>query len=153
MRRGTWLKGLLMALALLIGLPATAQELFMARSTQSFPEAMLTLQQALRDQGYQISRVQRVDIGLTQSGYKTDKYRVVFYGRKEEVASVIDAHPELAAFLPLKIAIFAEAGDTLLVANNPRNFDALFSHPDLAKLTQRWADDLRVVLDKVRIAE
>ncbi len=35
----------------------------------SFPEAMNALQSAIAEEGYKVSRVQRVDIGLTGSGY------------------------------------------------------------------------------------
>ena len=42
---------------------------------------MAVLQHAIGTQGYTLSRVQRVDIGLTESGFKTDKYRVVFFGK------------------------------------------------------------------------
>ena len=45
-----------------------ANDLLMVRSQQSFPEAMLTLQTSIKDHGYQIVRVQRIDIGLTGMG-------------------------------------------------------------------------------------
>jgi len=65
---------LLAALLAWAALPAAADELTMVRSVQPFPEAMLTLQEAIKAQGYTITRVQRVDVGLTRMGYKTDLY-------------------------------------------------------------------------------
>ena len=86
----------LLLLVMLLASPAlAAQDLFMVRSQLSFPEAMLVLQQSIGESGYRISRVQRVDIGLTKSGYKTDKYRVVFFGDLDELHAVSDQHPEL----------------------------------------------------------
>jgi len=59
---------------LLMHIPvANAEDIVMARSTLAFPEAMLALQESIREHGYTLSRVQRVDIGLTGMGYKTDK--------------------------------------------------------------------------------
>ena len=58
-----------------------ATDLIMARSHEKFPEAMLTLQESIAAHGYTVSRVQRIDIGLTGMGYKTDKYRIVFAGK------------------------------------------------------------------------
>jgi uncharacterized protein (DUF302 family) len=95
-------------LVLLLSPVLAAEELFMVRSQLSFPEAMTVLQQAIRENGYQVSRVQRIDIGLTRSGYKTDKYRVVFFGKLQEIRRISDQYPELIAYLPLKIAIFAQ---------------------------------------------
>jgi hypothetical protein len=66
---------------LCISLLAIAEEIVMTRSVLAFPEAMLALQESIRAHGYTVSRVQRIDIGLTGMGYKTDKYRIVFAGK------------------------------------------------------------------------
>jgi uncharacterized protein (DUF302 family) len=141
----------------LIALAAAAtvhgQDLLMVRSAQQFPEAMITLQNSIRDHGYTLSRVQRVDIGLTKSGYKTDKYRVVFFGKTDEVHRLAEKHPELIPYLPLKVAIFAEADETLVVAPNPDRFTRFFPSPDLKIVFQRWETDLRSIMDDVRKAE
>lgn len=122
-----------------------ADDLMMARVNQDFPEAMLKLQEALTQQGYTVSRVQRVDIGLTKSGYMTDKYRLVFYGKPEEVNYVSIKYPELTPYLPLKIAIFAEAEETMIVAANPM---FLASQPSAALKLQLsiWERDLQKLL-------
>lgn len=144
---------LLTVVALLSAAPAAAQDLLMVRSAQAFPEAMLTLQTSVREHGYTLSRVQRVDIGLTQFGYETDKYRVVFFGKKDEIDRLVDRHPEMIPYLPLKVAIFAEEDETLVVASNPVRFAQLFPSPDLAIVFQRWESDLRSIMDDVRNAE
>jgi len=95
-----------------------ASDLLMVRSQQSFPEAMLTLQTSIREHGYEITRVQRIDIGLTGMGYKTDKYRIVFVGKPEEIQYLVDKYPVLAAYMPPQISIFAEHGETVLVTAN-----------------------------------
>lgn len=144
---------LLICLMLAWLLPAQAEELLMVRSAQAFPEAMLTLQGAIEMQGYTLSRVQRVDIGLTASGFTTDLYRVVFLGKIEELRELTEAYPELIPYLPLKIAVFAEGGDTLLVAYDPVQFASFFPEPALQPYFDRWARDLRELLDVVRNAD
>ena len=124
---------------------ACADEMMMARVNQDFPEAMLKLQDELKKQGYTVSRVQRIDIGLTRSGYKTDKYRVVFYGKPGEIKHVVERHPELIPYLPLKIAIFAEARDTMLVATNPVILAPQASR-ELKKQLMIWESDLQKLL-------
>lgn len=143
------------ALLLLSGLvqQAWADDLLMVRSRQSFPEAMLTLQQSIIDHDYQVSRVQRVDIGLTAMGYETDKYRVVFMGRLDELQALSSRHPELIPYLPMKIAIFAEEGQTMLVTTNPIVMAAIYPDPELAEVFERWSKDLKAILQDVRDAE
>jgi len=146
-------------IAVLVILVATAQvwasegELLMVRSNLEFPEAMSALQEAVTEHGYTISRVQRVDIGLTEMGYKTDKYRVVFIGKHEQQEMMIKRHPELIPYLPIKIAIFAEADDTILVAANPVLLSEFFPDPSLEKYFRRCESDMRSILKKVQDAE
>lgn len=141
------------ALLVLFAEPAAAEQLLMARSTQAFPEAMLTLQSAIGSHGYTVSRVQRVDIGLTSSGFKTDKYRVVFFGKPEEIRNLAIRHPELIPYLPLKATIFAEQSQTVVVTANPAEFGDFVHDPQVHKVLLGWRRDLRSILDEVRNAQ
>ncbi len=128
---------------------ASADELIMVRVEKPFPEAMNALQQVIKDQGYQVARVQRVDIGLTASGYKTAEYRVVFFGKRDELLRLPDKHPELLAYLPLKFTIFSEGEHTLVVTNNPHLLGEFFREPGLVRTFQRWEKDVRAMLDQL----
>ncbi|MBT9613802.1 MAG: DUF302 domain-containing protein, partial [Burkholderiales bacterium] len=60
------------AIALIVALwfnSASADELLMIRSSQNFEDAMTTLQGAIAERGYKVTRVQRVDVGLEAKGY------------------------------------------------------------------------------------
>ena len=129
-----------------------AEGLMMARTKQTFPEAMLNLQDAIRKLNYKISRVQRIDIGLTKSGYATDKYRIVFFGKKEEVALISNKFPHLIPYIPWKIAIFAEQQDTLLVAADPMQFsDKKYAEAD--KYLLKWKNDIEKIMGFLRTSE
>lgn len=128
---------------------ASADELIMARVAQPFPEAMNSLQQTIRDHGYVVSRVQRVDVGLTASGFQTAEYRLVFFGRPEEIRELAARHPELIPYLPLEIVIFAEGDDSIIVAASPAKLAEFYPGPELARRFDRWDRDLRAIVDAV----
>jgi uncharacterized protein (DUF302 family) len=140
---------LILSLMLLLPTAQAAERLMMARTAQNFPEAMLRLQQTLKDHGYTVSRVQRVDIGLTTFGYQTDKYRVVFFGKPEEIRRMTHEYPQLIPYLPLKIAIFAEQEETLLVASSPKQLLET-DQPELNRVLETWTADLLEILDMMR---
>ncbi len=144
------LRTLLLVLSgLVLSLPAMADDLFMARTSLSFPEAMLKLQDSIRARGYTVSRVQRVDIGLTRSGYATDKYRVVFFGKADLVKRLSNDYPQLIPYLPFKIAIFAEGEETLLVAANPRQLTDR-EWPELDPVMKQIETDLQAIFRDMR---
>ncbi|MDA8259844.1 MAG: DUF302 domain-containing protein [Betaproteobacteria bacterium] len=148
------LRCLLLSIAAIAWLPsaALADEMIIVRSSRDFEDTMSTLQNAITARGYKVSRVQRVDVGLEARGYQTDKYRVVFYGKADEVAALAGRHPELIPFLPLSVAIFAEGGQTLLATNRPRSLAAFFPAPELKPTFERWEKDLRGIFDEIRQA-
>lgn len=130
-----------------------AGDLLMVRSQQGFPEAMLSLQTSIKEHGYKVVHVQRIDIGLTGMGYETDKYRVVFVGKPNEILYLINKYPVLAAYLPPQISIFAEHGATVLVTANPQMYADMIDDSTDKMLFRRWESDIHSVFDDMRAAE
>lgn len=129
-----------------------AADLLMVRTQQNFPEAMLTLQNSVREHGYEVTHVQRIDIGLTGMGYKTDKYRVVFVGKTKEIRYLIETYPVLAAYMPPQISIFAEHGETVLVTANPQIYADMIENKADRIIFKRWENDIYSVFDDIRLA-
>lgn len=136
-------------LMLLLATPAHGEELIMVRTERAFPEAMNSLQKIIRDHGYVVARVQRIDVGLTASGFQTAEYRVVFLGKPAEIEMLAGRHPELLPYLPLKITIYAEGESTLAFTNNPAILEDFFPMPDLKQHLRRWERDVRSILDQL----
>lgn len=139
---------------LLSAVLVNASDLIMVRSQQKFPEAMLTLQTSVAEHGYKVTRVQRIDIGLTGMGYKTDKYRVVFVGKPDELQYLMNKYPVMAAYMPPKVSIFAEGESTVLVTVNPSTTYADMIEDEEDKIIfRRWESDIYSVFEDVRMAE
>jgi uncharacterized protein (DUF302 family) len=141
---------LLAAGLLLLGGAVTAQSTLMARTDMKFERAIGVLQQTLEEYGYKVAHVQRCDGGMADFGYKSDFYRVVFFGKVEEVRRLSRKHPELVPYLPLKILLFAEKDETVLVVLNPLDLARRFEAEELKVQFQRWHSDIRAILDEVR---
>lgn len=140
----------LASLLLCFGRTAMAEGLLMARTDNQFPEAMALLQSAISSRGYKITRLQEVNENLAKRDFKSDMYRVVYFGKYEEVKSVTANYPELIPFLPLNITIFAEGDQAILVASHPRMLESFFPDPKLKPLFERWEADITAIMDEVR---
>ena len=130
-----------------------ASDLIMARSSLPFSEAMTNLQVSLKEHGYTVARVQRIDIGLTAMGYKTDKYRVVFVGKADEIKYLVNKYPQMIPYMPPKVSIFAEGEDTMLVTANPQVFAQMIDDEKDKNIFKRWESDVYSVFDDFRSAE
>jgi len=124
--------------------------LLMARSHDKFDSTMATLQNSIMEHGYSVAHIQKCDGGMAKFGYNSDYYRVVFFGKAEEVEQISKASPAMIPYLPLKVLVFAEQDRTVLSALNPTHLAAYF--PDDPALQQRlkgWENDLRSILAEV----
>lgn len=141
------------ALCLLLIFPGTslAEELLMARIARPFPETMNLLQDTIRAKGYTISRVQRVDVGLTSSGFQTAEYRLVFFAIPDELKRLSAQYIELIPYLPLNIVIYAEGDDTILLTLNPHVLRVFFDKPELHHYFSIWENDLRYIFDVLSV--
>lgn len=147
----TMIARLLLAVALVAAaLPAVAQNILTARSSQNFERSMLRLKASIESHGYTVSHVQRCDSGLTGLGYETDGYRVVFFGKLDEIRRLSAAHPALTPFLPLKISIFAEGDESIVSSINPAALGAFYRDEELQLQFSRWENDLRSILGELR---
>ena len=146
------LPGVILFALLLLPRPGIAEDMIMTRSVLAFPEAMLALQESIAAHGYTVSRVQRIDIGLTGMGYKTDKYRIVFAGKIGEIRELTDKAPQLTPYLPPKISIFAEGDQTILVTINPKLYAEIAGDAIAPVFFDRWESDLRSIFYDVNTA-
>lgn len=143
----------LFTLLLTLSVPAHADGLLMARSERLFPEAMATLQSAITSRGYTVTRLQEVNENLAKRDFKSDMYRVVYFGKYQEIKTVTEKYPKLIPFLPLNITIFAEGDQAILVASHPRALQLAFPSPDLKPLFERWEQDMLAIMDEVRVSK
>lgn len=140
-------------LGLLLSAPVAAADLLMARVSRLFPEAMTLLQSAISSRGYTVTRLQQVNENLERREFKSDMYRVVYFGKHEEVRRATARNPELIPFLPLNITIFAEEDETILVASHPQMLREFFPDPELTVLFDRWEKDMVAIMDELREAD
>jgi uncharacterized protein (DUF302 family) len=143
-----WMGGALVALLLVA--PAAADGLLMVRMDKSFPEAMTLLQSAISARGYTITRLQQVNENLERRAFKSDMYRVVYFGKHEEVRKVTALQPQLIPFLPLNITIFAEGEQSILVASHPQTLAKFFPDPALKPVIDHWEEDILAIMDELR---
>jgi uncharacterized protein (DUF302 family) len=140
----------LLLLTITLPLQAGNDQLLMMRSVQGFPETMLALQKSIVEYGYTVSRVQRIDIGLTSSGFTTDKYRIVFFGKSEEIRHLSATYPQLIPYLPLKITLFAEQDETLITTFDPELLTTLAPDDAFRQQAMRWRSDILAIFDELR---
>lgn len=132
-----------LGLILLFGVqPGLANDNFLqGRCEIDFPEAMLLLQDTIKQHGYTISRVQHVDKGLNTRGYPTELYKVVFFGKEKEIANIERNYPELIPYIPLSITIFNNKNSSRISSLKPGNIARIYKGKGPTRYFHQWDRD------------
>ena len=148
--RSAWVL-VLVASSLFAGASA-ADNMLMGRVPLRAEIALEYVKSSVEEHGYRVAHVQLCDGGMHDFGYESDVYRVVFFGKVEEVRAISQRYPELVSFLPLKIAVIAEQDETLLSVVDPEALVPFFRDQEIQIQLGRWHSDLVSILDDVRRA-
>ena len=119
-----------------------SETFFTARCKTPFPESMSSLQEFIIKQGYVISRVQHVDKGLKARGYDTGLYRIVFFGKKDEIHAIQNNYPALIPYIPLNITIFEDGTYTGISTIDPMSISNLYQSKKIKLITKLWHKDI-----------
>jgi uncharacterized protein (DUF302 family) len=144
---------LLLIASLLLAGQALADEMIMARVNMKADLAIEYLKTAIEDHGYAVAHTQKCDSGMAEFGLHSDFYRVVFFGKLDEVRRISAKHPEFVAYLPLKIVVEAEKSETVMVAVNPLTFNRYYADdPEMQTQFRRWRNDILSIFEDVHKA-
>lgn len=146
------LKTLFLGVGLLLASAAGADNMLMGRIPMRAEIVLEYVKTSIEEHGYTVAHIQLCDGGMKDFGYESDFYRVVFFGKIDEVRNAAEHHPELVSYLPLKLAVIAEEEETLLTALNPEALAPFFADEAVQVQLGRWHSDLVSILQDVRRA-
>jgi len=135
---------------LVLSAAASADNMIMGRIPLRAEIVVEYVLSSVEEHGYSVAHIQLCDGGMTDFGYKSDLYRVVFFGKIDEVRTISERYPELVSYLPLKIAVIAEGNETLLTVLNPEALTPFFADEELQIQFGRWKNDLTSIFADVR---
>jgi len=144
------IRALLLSCFMLWAGAAGADNMIMARIPMRAEIVLEYVKTSVEEHGYTVAHLQLCDGGMKDFGYESDFYRVVFFGKIDEVRKISERYPELVSYLPLKIAVVAERDETLLTVLNPEAFSPFFSEDEINFQFGRWYNDLVSIFDDVR---
>lgn len=139
----------LLVLVALTPVSAKADEMLMARVAMPAEIVFAYLESSIEEHGYSIAHIQLCDGGMSDFGFKSDFYRVIFFGKIDEARMISEDYPELVSYIPLKIAVIAERDETLLTVLNPQALARFYSDQRLQIQFGRWENDLRSIFQDV----
>jgi len=141
-----WRRLIMTGLLLFAG-SVSADEMLMARIGMKADLAVEYLKTSVEEHGYTVAHVQLCDGGMKDFGYKSDTYRVVFFGKVDEVRWITEKHPEFVAYVPLKMAVVAEKDESVISIVNPHTFNQYYQgDEDMRIQFARWYNDIHSII-------
>ena len=127
-----------------------SNQMLLVRADHKFEDTLDIVKDVLHKNGFEVAHVQRCDGGLKHMGYNTDKYRIVFFGRLEEVREISKTHSELIPFLPFKLLVYAEGNQSIISIMNPENLKGTLKDKAFNRKLEEWKDEFVKILEQTK---
>ncbi len=124
--------------------------MLLTRTDHNFKDTLEIVKKVLHENGFEVAHVQRCDGGLKHMGYDTDKYRVVFFGRIEEVRKLSKEHVELIPFFPFKVLVYAEGDQSVVSIMNPESLKTTIKDKALNAKLEQWKNEFVQILEQTQ---
>ena len=145
------IRALLLSLALLSSTAFSAENgLLIERVNAKFSYAWLALSKSIKAHKYKSAYLQRCDFALNERHYKSDKYRILFYGNYDEMKPLSHKYPELVPYFPLKVTVMEEGKHTLMIATPPLTLMPLVETNEERMMILRWNEDMKSIFKQVK---
>jgi uncharacterized protein (DUF302 family) len=120
------------------------------RVSLPFEETKERLKTVIENNGYTFAHEQKCDKGLAKMGYESTLYRVLFFGKLDEMREISKKHEVLIPFIPFKVAVYAEGDKTVVSFLNPYFMARLVKNdPEFFKQLGQWESDFQTMLDQM----
>ncbi len=128
---------------------AHAEEFAITRVNTDFANVWQALKERVGEYEYKTAYLQRCDFALTQRNYKSDRYRILFFGKYEEMEYLSRKYPQIVPYLPLKVVVMEEGNNALLM-NNPVTMLIPAVASEDAHIIEQWHTDLQAIVTSIR---
>lgn len=138
---------------LLITTHTFANSVIMEKTSYDFSHTWLNLQKYTKKQGYTVSFKQRCDLGLKKVHYDSNKYRVLFFGKYQEIKDITSRNPEITPHLPLSITSIEGYDDeniTTLVSASPKAWLSLVKSKQDKAIVNQWHLDILQIIQNTK---
>ena len=115
----------------------------------NFNQTWYSLYNQVKKSGYQTTYLQRCDFALKQRKYESNKYRILFFGKYENMEYLSKKYPKIVPFLPLKVVVIEEKNQTLLLANMPNILLEIVRGGDV-HIINKWQKDMEDIFTKIQ---
>lgn len=117
-----------------------------ATRTTDLPDAIDGVTAAAQNSGYDLLKVQPIDLALIKRGYPDPGIRILFIGKSTDTDQAMKTNPRLLSVLPLRLTLIVEGKEIMVSSDDLEAWKEMFPDPETARLIESWQRDLKIIL-------
>jgi uncharacterized protein (DUF302 family) len=119
------------------------------RVNTNFNNTWQALNDKVDEYNYKTAYLQRCDFALNERDYKSDKYRILFFGEYKKMEYLSRKYSAIVPYLPLKVVVMAE-GDNTIIINNPLQILLPTLEDKDKEIINKWQQDLDKIFAEIK---
>ncbi len=128
--------------------PEKAPPDYTRKTTRPYASTLSAVQDAAKTEEFKISGVHDIAASLRKEGIEREPYAVVEVCKAELAAQVLKAEPRFGVFMPCRIAVYQQGGDTIVTTVLPTRLLTFFpAKPEVKAATLQVDRVIKTIID------
>lgn len=132
-------------------MPKEERELtYTVPSGKTFDDAVNAVEQVTAAKGFRVLHVHDVAQTLRDKGFEHEPLKIVEVCNARYASRVLAEDIEISAFLPCKVTVYTQQGETRISALLPTVMGSFFPGPVVAEVASEVESVIRAIVDEAR---
>ena len=120
------------------------------KSRKDFDQVVAKIEELTAAKQFRVLHVHDVKATLDEKGLKREPFKIVEICNAKFAHKALGITPEVGLFLPCKINVYTQDGETVISAMNPRMIGEFFDDPGLSELADEVNAIVRSIVDEAK---
>ena len=120
------------------------------KTKRNFEEIVARIEELTAEKQFRVLHIHNVQQTLEEKGLERGPFKIIEICNAKFAHKALGATPDVGLFLPCKINVYTEGGETIISAMNPRMISEFFDNPELKELAEEVDKIVRSIVDEAK---
>jgi len=120
------------------------------KTKKNFDEIVARIEELTAEKQFRVLHIHNVQQTLEEKGLERGPFKIIEICNAKFAHKALGATPDVGLFLPCKINVYTEGGETIISAMNPRMISEFFDNPELKELAEEVDKIVRSIVDEAK---
>jgi uncharacterized protein (DUF302 family) len=120
------------------------------KTKKDFDEIVAKIEELTAARQFRVLHIHNVQLTLKEKGLERGPFKIIEICNAKFAHNALGISPDVGLFMPCKINVYTEGGETIITAMNPKMISEFFDNPELKELAEGVDKVVRSIVDEAK---